>query len=436
MSLRRTLFLVVIGMLTLVAVYASYSAYDAASEEANEFLDRQLQQMTRFIGERAFLSADTAQISQENLEDDYVVTVRYRDGRPMQTSHPQIGLPDASATGFSDITSAGTAWRLYSLVLPDRTVQIAQQMAVRHEIAQDGARNAALPIVGAIPILWLLLAALLHLMFKPLERTAREVSGRTADDTHPIRIDGVPSEVKPLVEGFNTLLVRLEASIARQKTFMADAAHELRTPLAAMMLQLGNLRRAEIDPEVAERLDDLNGGMRRASDLIDKLLTLARSDATIRPRLTTEVELDTVVMQAVADLTPLAAEHDIDLGFTRCERVHVLVAPEDLRSIAEILLDNAIRHTPQGTIIDVRVEEIEGTPHLTIADNGPGVPEIVMPQLFDRFFRAARPDVVGSGLGLAIARSIADRNGIRIKLANRSDSSGLIATLAFKSAPL
>ncbi|MDW5317571.1 HAMP domain-containing sensor histidine kinase [Rhizobium sp. PL01] len=219
----------------------------------------------------------------------------------------------------------------------------------------------------------------------------------------------------------------------KQRAFLSDAAHELRTPLAAVSLQVGNLKARVTDPEGSERLADLERGVRRAVIVTDQLLRLARQEAEQhRPR-EDSVALSALMLEITAAFSPLAEARGIDLGFVRADAVEVSGYATDFRVMIECLIDNAIKYSMPGGEIDVAVCSSGETALLTITDTGPGIPDDLKARVFDRFYRVVDTEVEGSGLGLSIARTVADRYGVHLEISNRQDRSGLIVTLTFAS---
>lgn len=430
-SLRRATRLSLALLLTVLGLVGAAFAYVSARIEASEFLDLQQQQIARYVGDLSFVAPQSAALPPHDSEDDYVVEVSYRDGRPMRSSNPRIPIPDEAETGFSEFVDRGLTWRVFSLVSPGRTVQVAQQTAVRDELAAEASLRAALPLMLAIPLSWLLLALIVDRIFARLSRTADEIAGRDAADTTPIPTEHVPAEVLPLVGAMNDLLARLRAELDRQRAFLSDAAHELRTPLTALTLQIGNLRRVTTDPAVAERLDDLEAGAHRAAALTNQLLRLARYESPAGPPQRDRIRLDEIATEVVAGLIPLAESRGVDLGMTESRPASATGSAADLRTLIEVLVDNAVRYTPAGGTVDIAVERAPAGVALAIRDTGPGVPAALLPRLQERFFRGPDAEAEGSGLGLAIARTIADRHGVRLSLANRRDAAGFVATLSF-----
>lgn len=435
-SLRRATRLSLAALLTIVGLVGAAVAYVSARVEASEFLDLQQQQIARFVGDLTFVAPQSVALPPHDTEDDYVVEVSYHDGRPMRSSNPRVIIPDSPETGFTEFTDHVTVWRVFSLVSPERTVQIAQQTAVRRELATEASLRAAVPLIVAIPLSWLLLELIVARIFARLARVADDIASRDAADTTPIPTDQVPDEVLPLVQAMNALLARLRAEMLRQRAFLSDAAHELRTPLTALTLQIGNLRRVTDDPAMAERLDDLEAGAHRAAALTNQLLRLARYDSPAGPPLREPVSLDETATEVVAGLIPLAESRGVDLGMTGRQPATVTGSAADFRTLIEVLVDNAVRYTPAGGRVDVTIDAVPAGATLIVRDTGPGVPDELLERLPERFFRGPDTEVEGSGLGLAIARTIADRHDVGLVLANQDDVPGFVATLTFRGRPL
>ena len=430
-SLRRVTLLTLAALLTVIGLIGAVTAYVSAITEANEFLDLQQQQIARYVGDLGFGTAPDAELPPHDTEDDFVLKVSFPDGRPARSSNPSVKVPDAVGTGFTEFRDASGVWRVYTLVSPERTVQIAQQMALREELAAEASLRAALPLVVAIPLSWLLLGLIVTRVFGRMSRVANSIAARDAADTTPIPTGDVPDEVMPLVRSMNDLLARLRAEMSRQRAFLSDAAHELRTPLTALTLQIGNLRAATTDPVVAERIDDLQAGAHRAGMLTNQLLRIARADAGEGPAPDDAVDLEEVVTDVVAGLVPLAESRSVDLGIIERAPVTATGSAGDFRTLIEVLVDNAIRHTPKGGTVDVAIGPDASGARVCVRDSGPGVAADLLPRLTERFFRGPDVESEGSGLGLAIARAIAHRHGVNLSLANRSDAPGFSATLTF-----
>jgi two-component system OmpR family sensor kinase len=217
----------------------------------------------------------------------------------------------------------------------------------------------------------------------------------------------------------NGLLERLEKALSAQRAFVADAAHELRTPMAALQLQAQLVERAQSDDEREAALGDLKAGIQRSGRLVQQLLTIARQEPDYGPKPFRHLILAELVKQIVTDYGGLANAKSIDLGVSEADDAAVIFGdPDDLRTLISNLVDNALRYTPNEGKVDVSVRTDGGYPTLEVSDTGPGIPEHELIRVFDRFYRGERASESGTGLGLAIVKAIADRHGAVIELCN------------------
>lgn len=431
-SLKRRLVATLIGLLTVVGLLAGGISYFLAREDAATLLDRQLLLVARSIHEgsrlplmqEAFLHESTAEKGR-----DFVIQVAYPDER-VRVSRPDFELPIGKVTGYSDIWLQGQKWRVYTLSHPDRTVQLSQSDAVRQEIATNAALRTLLPIAGLLPLSWILVVIGTTRLLKPLDAATRAATERDAASLAPLPTAGVPAEVAPLIGEINALLGRVSNALDSQRNFILDAAHELRTPLAALQLQIENLSQNHSPADLAIRISELTSGLQRAAHLVDQLLKVARYE-TEKTSEKSNTDAAEIVKTCIGELIPIAEKRGIDLGMVRDENAPVFANADDLRILFANLIDNAIRYTPTGGSVDVSVSVEGNTGVVNIVDTGPGIPEHLLPRVFDRFFRAGGQETEGSGIGLAIVKAIANQNAIAITLHNRADRSGLIATASF-----
>ncbi|MFO1106047.1 MAG: ATP-binding protein [Amaricoccus sp.] len=434
MSLRRTTILTLAALLTLVALVAGLASYLIAGHEANGFLDMQLRQVAAFVaGAGPDLAA--GDLPPHDGEDDFVVEIRFADGRPPVCQPAACRFPAPAGPGFAEARAAGHDWRVFTLALPDRTVQVGQRLEVRREMASSAALAALLPLLLAIPILWIVVDAVLRAAFRRLSRVTAAIGARGATDTAAIPLDHLPAEIRPLVAAMNGLLDRLRRLMDQQRAFVADAAHQLRTPLAALTLEVGNLRAGAPASDGAgdDRLAFVEAAVRRASALVSQLLRLARQEAG-PPRARVPVPLAEVVAETIGALAPLAIDRGIDLGLVAAVEAEAPGDREDFRTLVETVLDNAIRYTAPGGTVDVEMCAGRAGAEIRVRDTGPGIPPDLLPRVFERFFRVEGREAEGSGLGLAIADLIALRHGVRLSLCNRP-TGGLEARLLFPDAP-
>jgi len=299
---------------------------------------------------------------------------------------------------------------------------LTQQTDVRDDIASNMAFRTLLPIAALVPCMLLVTALVVAGSLRPMLHLAGDLDLRRADDMTPLPLTGMPSELHPFIVSINGLLERMKQMMDQQRRFVADAAHELRTPITALGLQAENLDTVDLPESARERLAALRQGMRRTNHLLEQLLALARQE--IGPSEAAMVELDRVAKDSVADVLPEAARKDIDVGFELIEPIAIKGEPVMVATMIRNLLDNAVRFTPRGGRVDIGVYRDADEAVVQIEDTGPGIPPRDMDRIFEPFFRRSQPIEDGTGLGLSIVKRVVDRLGGSIVLENISGSSG------------
>ncbi len=247
---------------------------------------------------------------------------------------------------------------------------------------------------------------------------------------------GMPEEILDFIRAINRALDRLEdgykaqqRAIDQQRQFIADAAHELRTPLAALQIQIDNLPAIATEQSEQPLTCELNAGIRRVSSLLRQMLSMARFDMPADPQQFRRIDVADLVTECLAEYSPMAENKGVDLGILSLEKAFVKAIEAELKILVGNLIDNAVRYTPSGGLVDISVRNLGNSAVIQIADTGCGVDEAIIPRLFDRFFRAAPPGIEGSGLGLAIVQAIAKRHKFAIALQNRKDRNGFEVTV-------
>jgi two-component system OmpR family sensor kinase len=257
------------------------------------------------------------------------------------------------------------------------------------------------------------------------------VASRQADDLSPVSEAGLPDEVRPLVQELNLLFGRVQNAFEAQQTFVADAAHELRTPLAALRLQAQSLERAESLEARKLAVSRLTAGIDRATRLVEQLLVLARQEAAATSSAVRPVDLGELARRTVADLAGVAAAKGVDVGIHHADAATVEGQPDAMQILLRNLVDNAIKYTPAGGTADISVRMDGGRASVTVEDSGPGIPPEERERVFDRFYRVAGSEAAGSGLGLAIIKAIAERHQASLVLGQSERLGGLSVTVTF-----
>lgn len=426
-SIRRTLLIWLSAGLVVSIATATAIVFAQAREEANELFDYQMKQLAASFPAGTFVPVAPART--EESEEDIVIQIWDTSGKRTYSSHEHAGLPQHAELGFANVSTESGNWRVYSSLLGDTIVQMAQPTSARRELAAQMALNTVMPMLILFPLLGAFLWVSVGRGLSTVRRVAADVQSRDAGALTPISDDGLPQEIRPLAHALNDLLSRLGQSMEAQRVLIADAAHELRTPLTALKLQAQLVECAVGTADREEALADLQQGLERAIHLVHQLLTLARQEEGALEQTHARVDLFALARSLVGEFALAADSKGIDLGMTADVPAHIMGNVAALRILLGNLMDNAIRHTPREGHIDVSIETVGGNPSIVVQDSGPGIPEGELVRVFDRFYRASDSHTEGSGLGLAIVKRIAEAHSAKVALENTNN--GLRASVMF-----
>jgi two-component system OmpR family sensor kinase len=433
-SLRGRLLWFLLAAITLAALAQASIAYRTALDDADQIFDYHMQQMALSLRSSTPLSNSEANERLESApgNDDLVVQMWSPDGVRVFHSVSRARLPQRAVLGFSNVKSNGTTYRVFSIQANNQTVQVAQDLAVRRNMAGNLALRTLGPIAVMMPILMLVVWWVVSGSLEPVARVRKQVAQRQADDLSPVSEAGLPDEVRPLVHELNLLFGRVRTAFDAQQNFVADAAHELRTPLAALRLQTQSLDRAA-DPEARKvAVGRLTAGIDRATRLVEQLLVLARQEASAANGAATRpVDLAELARRTVGDLVGLAQAKEVDLGLQHADPASIDGQPDALHILLRNLVENAVKYTPNGGTVDIAVRAGKDAVDVVVEDSGPGIPPEERERVFDRFYRVAGSEAAGSGLGLAIIKAIAERHGATLTLDKSERLGGLAATVRF-----
>jgi two-component system OmpR family sensor kinase len=432
-SLRARLLLFLLAAIVLAAGAQAFVAYRTVLKEADEIFDYHMQQMAMSLRSGLPPSSAVGGIGGAEQNFEFVVQVWTADGVRIFESAEQAALPQIAVLGFADVRARGTTYRVFSMQTRSLVIQVAQDMAVRRQMARALAVRTIMPVALMAPILMLVVWWVVSRSLAPVARVRRQVAARQADDLSPVGEEGLPDEVRPLVQELNLLFERVRHAFDAQKHFVADAAHELRSPLAALKLQVHGLQRATDDATRTLATGRLAAGIDRATQLVEQMLALARHEASVAAGAAAEpVDLPALARLAVSDVVAAAQARRIDVGLDQADAAVVAGHPEALRMLLRNLLDNAIKYTPEGGRVDLRIVADEGGVDVQVDDSGPGLPVDERERVLDRFHRASQTaQTPGSGLGLAIVKSIADLHGATVSLDASARLGGLRVVVRF-----
>ncbi len=427
-SLRTRLSVLLLLAAIVTALAIGVVTYRQALAENEELFDYQLRQIALSLRDQGVASVPSFRLDEE--PPNVVVQIWTANGTMLYLSHPGDPLFTRAMLGFTNINAGNQMWRVYAIATHDRIIQVAQPFDLRRDLAANAAWRSLAPLLGFAPLMALLIWWLVGSSLLPLRRLAREVGKRDAGSLERVSEAGLPSEIAPVVKALNSLLGRLQRAFASQRAFVADAAHELRSPLTALKLQLQLLARAPDEAARKEALGKLHEGIDRATHLIEQLLTAAQTDPNDRIPERQPVDLAELMRQAIADVFVMAQARRIGIELNAPEKLMLDADPASLRILARNLLDNAVRYTPEGGSVQASLEQHTGRVELAIEDSGPGIPANDRPRVFDRFYRRNVSEQTGSGLGLAIVLNVAQQHGARVELGD-SRLGGLKVSVVF-----
>jgi two-component system OmpR family sensor kinase len=437
-SLRGRLLWFLLAAITMAAFAQAMIAYRSALSDADQIFDYHMQQMAMSLRSSATLTNKAADTAADPENDDLVVQVWTPDGAQVFRSLSRAALPQRAVLGFSNVRVNKTTYRVFSVQTSNQTVQIAQDMAVRQRMAGTLALRTVGPIAVMAPVLMLVVWWVVSGSLAPVSRVKRQVAARQAEDLSPVSENDLPDEVLPLVQELNLLFVRVRTAFDAQQHFVADAAHELRTPLAALKLQVLSLERAQDEAARKLAVSRVTAGIERATRLVEQLLVLARQEGASEEIKSEPVNLGDVVKRVLGDMNGLAQARQIDLGLHHNEDVVVAGHPDALLILLRNLVDNAIKYTPAGGTVDIDLQRsVAATKNakprivLSVEDSGPGIPAEERERVFSRFYRVPGSPAGGSGLGMAIVQSIAERHGAVLSLAQSERLGGLKVNVDF-----
>lgn len=427
-SLRiRILAIMLAGLLATVAL-TTFLVYLQAGDEIDELYDANLTRtagmLARQLGDASWVPSDdvnlvSVRVLERWQEEDLLVQIWDRHGNLIES------LPDLPASHAVPLQPTreplsraygGFGWRLASSEGERYIVQVGQPERPRRATIAETSRALMMPLLIQMPIFLLVVWFAVYRGLLPLNILSRELARRGPESLQPVRSEGLPDELKPLVESLNALLNRLDIASQQQRNFISDAAHELRTPAAALRLQLDAYRRADSEEERSETIGQLDAGIRRLSMAIAQLLVFARSEWSQDQDSRVPMSLESVGREALERHLPVARHRGIDLGISQLDAGVLNASPGDVDIVLDNLLGNAINYSASGGRVDLAMSVRDGEVIVDVADDGLGIPVADREAVFRRFYRGLGSNVEGTGLGLSIVKAICDRYGARIEI--------------------
>lgn len=447
MSLQRRLLVYLLVCAPLVWAAALLLSVQRGRHEVDELFDseiirlaRQVQVTLRSTSGGFVAEAEPSQDSGEADVSDLAIAVWDAQGGRVLADREGVQLPyRRDVSGFVDLTLDGDAWRVYYLQSFDGSWLIAagQKAYERDEIIFDLSVSQVLPWVLMLPVLLMAMAWAVRRSLEPVRHLADEIRGRDANDLRPMPEGHAPTELRPMVEAVNGLLVRIRDTLERERRFTADAAHELRTPLAVLRAQWDVLRRAGALPERERAERQLTAGLDRLDRLVTQMLSLSRVESrggTLNDG--QEIDWPPIVEQAVNDCLALSGRRDVEMSVewpkAGGKPPFPLIGDASLLTVMlRNLLDNAVRYAPRGSTVLLRMRD-DG---LSVENDGEPISQALLSRLGERFYRPDGQEEGGSGLGVSIVTRVAEQHGLIARWRAGADGRGLVAEVAFPGVP-
>jgi len=438
MTLQRRLLLLILAIAPVIWAVAAAGAWWSAQHEIDELYDTELVRFARQVlavlpptldaADRAALSPQPAGERRGEAELHTLSVSAWIGERRVMSDTEGATLPRRDGEdGFADVDVDGAAWRVYYLADPaggPRRVAVGQLLAERAELARGLLIAQTWPWLASLPVLLAGLAAGVRRALAPMRALARDVERRDAADLRPIGRTGLPAELAPLVDAIDRLLARLDAAIRQERRFTADAAHELRTPIATVRAHWDVLRLSADPADRARATDGVTSGIERLGHLVGQMLAMARADAS--PTLPAQhVDWHAAVERATADVLPVLESRDAQLEVEwPAAGVEPMPLAGDVALLASMLrnlLDNAVRYGPRGGRVRMRL----GPDRIEVEDDGPGLEPEVRAHLGERFHRSPGTTQPGSGLGVSIVLRVAALHGLTVAFDERGTEGGV-----------
>ncbi|MDD3937058.1 HAMP domain-containing sensor histidine kinase [Rhodoferax sp.] len=419
-----------VGVL-LVSVVLGLAVRTEVNRQQREMLDYQLEQVAR-----AMLLSDLQDLQAWDNDPALHLDMQIWDraGNRLYRSSAQIGLGADTSPGFSVLPSGPQAdaviLRVFTLKGAERTIQVMHSRELRRALSRDAEFQVLLPTLLAMLFVAIMVGATIRKGLEPIRELDEELSQRDVASLQPVSLVHAPVELDRVVRTFNRLLLQLDASIQAHKRFIANAAHELRTPITALRLEVDNLAHGEDPVQVKGAVRRLTMGVHRAQRLLQQMLTLARLEARTNSRPWTSVDLVGLAQESMMDLSVLGSQRGIEFAFEASGSTVVQGDPDDLRLLLDNLLGNALKFSPPNTSVELSIHQQGDAVILLLRDHGPGIAPALRERVLMPFVRS-NPTIEGSGLGLTIVFEVIQSHGATLQLEDPPEGQGLQVRVSF-----
>ncbi|HHK6054201.1 TPA: sensor histidine kinase [Neisseria subflava] len=417
-SLQVRISLALICMLLPLSILAGIFSYYDTYHETQEVQDDLLRQVANY------LDPSDADDEKHSLDNDNKISVQFPN-----TPNPIVSLPEQISDGLHTIQADDDDdyYRVYTRTTKQGRIAVMQESDYREELAEMAAVQSILPMLLALPLIILLTVWITHRAMRSVKTLSNDLEQRKINDLSPMDTQNIPSEIQGFVVAINNLLQRTDENVRQQQRFIADAAHELRSPMTALSLQAERLNNMQLSAEAREQSALLQQSIQRNRHLLEQLLSLARAQAPEIQRPKTLISLQNQFRRVLQELMPLALAKGQDIGVAVENDCQIHADDTEIYTLIKTFTDNAIRYIPKGGRIDLGFDETAEYLNIWVEDDGPGIPPSERQRVIDPFYRILGTEQQGTGLGLSIADTIVKRHQGRLKLADsRRFDSGLL----------
>jgi two-component system, OmpR family, sensor kinase len=426
--------------IVLIIGLLSFLSYHSAEDELGELYDANMEHLAAAMIENYAGHAATEQNFISGLrksklhgEQDYLIQVK-QNNQLIYQSHQGDFAAKTDKSGLFTEWVAHKRWRIFILKQDGLTGVVAQDYQLRQHTIRDVAIKLIIPQLLVVPFLIIVTLMIIQKTFKPLTVMSEEMARRNVEDLNLFNENNQPKELIPIIRSLNVWMRNVNAFITLRKRFTSDAAHELRTPVTALRLQLSSLSNAN-QKELQDRLPRVFDSLTRMERLVAQLLTLSKVEPDARPGSVGNIDLNALIVRVLNDLRSIYMEKRLDVGMTYSDNVNISGIADEIEILLNNLLVNAINYSPEGGLINIQIRSHHHAIEIEIEDSGPGINPDDMNKVFERFYRSQSDKVPGSGLGLSIAQEIAQKHNAEIMLINKQpESTGLIVKVIFNKA--
>jgi len=441
-SIKRRMLVILLGIFAVVWMSVATITFMNVRREVRDVFDAELAQAARVLatlvrdevnelGADGSIADDALSIQIHDLEPNFMFQVLLNDTVVMRSQSAPL-TPIWDRVGYKSLEESGNRWRVLRYQAADNpaVIIVGGQRTERTRLVQSVAIEAMWPLLLALPVLALATIVGIRQALLPLRRVRDDIRRRTPEELGPVDTSTVPKEISRVIISLNALFARLVEALERERRFTSYAAHELRTPLAALKTQAHVALAARDDRQRQKAVENIATGVERAAKLVEQLLTLARLDPPHAELRRDAVDLGAAVRDVAGGLRDTANANNITLVVEVQDGAIIEGDHAAITILARNLIDNALRYTPAGGLVNIAVAFAGSAAALTVSDSGPGIPEGERRAVFERFYRMVGSKAEGSGLGLSIVQRIAELHNAEIDLANRAEG-GLIVTVRF-----